>query len=181
MCSQLLISHPRQLSYYLSKNWQFCVADGWAVSARPWSSVAIVQLVQSNSHTLLIALASAWPVTPTTAATWKAHLLATILCRCHPPFKSEGKEGRWKGKEGKRKAHPERMLDKDGSRDILSTFISSGDGELCWILACYWQSHTVWGTDGEHVTIKSTPPPFPSSSLKKWAIWGKMPIAYFIR
>ncbi|KAG7243069.1 hypothetical protein INR49_016444 [Caranx melampygus] len=60
----------------------------------PDPSMATIQLVQSNSHTLLIALASAWPVTPTTAATWKAHLLATILCRCHPPFKSEGKEGR---------------------------------------------------------------------------------------
>lgn len=113
-------------------------------SARPWSSMATIQFVQSNSHTVLIALATAWPVTPTTAATWKAHLVATILCRCHPPFKSEGKEGRWKGKEGKREAHPERMLDKDGSRDILSTFISSGGGELCWILACYWQSHTLW-------------------------------------
>lgn len=156
----------------------FSVKDGWPISwfdiellffffvttvvssARPWSSMATVQVVQSNSHTLLIALASACPVTPTTAATWKAHLVATILCRCHPRFKSEGKEGRWKGKEGKREAHPERMLDKDGSRDILSTFISSGSGELCWILVCCWQSHTLWCTDGEHVTIKSTPPHF---------------------
>eukprot|EP00064_Thunnus_orientalis_P000008 superscaffoldBa00000001_g8 len=56
--------------------------------------MATIQLVQSNSHTLLlIALASAWPVTPTTAATWKAHLLATILCRCHPPFKRRGERG----------------------------------------------------------------------------------------
>jgi len=102
---------------------------------------------------------------PHTAAAWKAHLLATILCCCHPPFKSEGKEGRWKGKEGEREAHPERMLDKDGSRDILSTFISSGGGELCWILACNWQSHTLWSTDGEHVTIKSTPLHF---HLPRW-------------
>lgn len=129
----------------------------WAL---PWSSMATIQLVQSNSHALLIALASAWPVTPTAAATWKAHLLATILCCCHPPFKSKGKEGRWKGEEGKREAHPERMLDKDGSRDILSTFISSGGGELCWILACYWQRRTLWSTDGEYVTIESTPPHF---------------------
>ena len=111
--------------------------------------VATIQLVQSNSHALLIALASVWPVTPTAAATWKAHLLATILCCCHPPFKSEGKEGWWKGEEGKREAHPERMLDKDGSRDILSTFISSGGGELCWILARYEQSHILCSTDGE--------------------------------
>ena len=177
MCSCLLISHTGQLSLYSSKNWLFAVWNGWAFpwfdidpllsvttgvsSPRPWSSVATVQLVQSNSHTLLIALASARPVTPTAPATWKAHLLATILCRCHPPFNSEGREGRWKGKGGeKREAHPERMLDKDGSRDILSTFISSGGGELCWILACYWQSHTSRSTDGEHVTIKSTPPHF---------------------
>lgn len=31
--------------------------------------------------------------------------------------------------EGKREAHPEWMLDKDGSRDILSTLISSGCAE----------------------------------------------------
>lgn len=136
-------------------------------SAWPWSSMATVQVVQSNSHTRLIALASACPVTPTTGATWKAHLVATILCRCHPRFKSEEKEGRWKGKEGRREAHPERMLDKDGSRDILSTFISSGSGELCWILVCCWQSHTLWCTDGEHVTIKSTPPHF---HLPHWKV-----------
>lgn len=117
---------------------------------------------------------------PRAAATWKAHLLATILCRCHPPFKSEGKEGRWKGEEGKREAHPERMRDKDGSRDILSTFISSGGGEPRWILACYWQSHTLWSADGAHVTIKSTPPHFHLPHCKKWDIWGRMPIAYFI-
>lgn len=94
--------------------------------------MATIQLVQSNSHTLLIALASAWPVTPTAAATWKAHLLATILCCCHPPLKSEGKRGEVKGRGGKDgRLNPERMLDKDGSRDILSTFISSGGGELC--------------------------------------------------
>lgn len=83
-----------------------------------------------------------------------------------PSLQERGKEGRWKGMEGKREAHPERMLDKDGSRDILSTLISSGGGELCWILACYWQSHTLWCADGEHVTIKSTPPHFYLSHWK---------------
>lgn len=61
--------------------------------------MATIQVVQSNSQTLLIVLASAWPVTPTTAATWKEHLLATILCRCHHPFKRGGeKERRERGR-----------------------------------------------------------------------------------
>lgn len=76
------------------------------------------------------------------------------------PSKTEGWAGRWKGKEGKREARPERMRDKDGSKDILSTFISSGGGERRWILAYYWQSLALWWTAGEHVTIKSSPPHF---------------------
>lgn len=51
------------------------------------------------------------------------------------PLQAQGEGGRWKRTEGEREANPERMLDKDGSRDILSTFISSGGGEPCWILA----------------------------------------------
>ncbi|KAM7412790.1 hypothetical protein PAMA_020257 [Pampus argenteus] len=45
-----------------------------------------------------------------------------------PSLQQRGERGEVKRKGGKRgEAHPERMLDKDGSRDILSTFISSGD------------------------------------------------------
>lgn len=172
MCSQLI----NQLSLRLIRELDF-VGDGWPVSssdtelllcvttgvcsALPWSSMASIQVVQSNSHTLLMVLASACPVTPTTAATWKAHFARHHFMPLSPsPQEREGERERGGGKEGKREAHPERMLDKDGSRDILSTFISSGGGELCWILACYRQSHTLWSADGEHVKIKSTPPHF---------------------
>lgn len=71
-----------------------------------------------------------------------------------------GKRGGEKERRERRAAHPERMLDKDGTRDILSTFISSGGGELCCILAFYQQSHILWSTDGEQLTIKSDPPHF---------------------
>lgn len=39
------------------------------------------------------------------------------------------KRGGGGGEGGEEESRPERMRDKDGSKDILSTFISSGGGE----------------------------------------------------
>lgn len=118
--------------------------------------ITSLQDVQGDGHRLVTLVPSPPPLLP-----HERHICSPPFYAAVPlPSKKEGGAGRWKGKEGKRDARPERMRDKDGSKDILSTFISSGGGECRWILAYYWQSLTLWWTDGKHVTIKSSPPHF---------------------
>lgn len=150
---------------WLAREWPLFLHAGVS-SAWPWSSWSTV-LVQRNSHTVR----KRWPQPglsppPPPLLPHGSHI-------CSPPFSAAvtlpsewgGRRGA-KSRGGKRVAHPERMQDKDGSTDILSTFISSAGGERRWIWGCFWQSHTMCSTDGAHVTIKSSPPHFHLPHLK---------------
>lgn len=83
-----------------------CVLKAYTGLNWPWAALLLCHHFFAGCSRWWSQTGHIGTITSTTAATWKAHLLTTILCRCPPPFKEGGGSGEVKREGGKEGCSP---------------------------------------------------------------------------